>query len=78
MMKVRVLTEKVSVANLKNNGGGVNTQLLEEAEKKLNKTIEELSLFYKIVDIKVNHFTSSRHNNGGCDEVWVQYTILYD
>lgn len=31
----------------------------------------------QLIDIKITAFTSNRHNNGGSDEVWALYTIMY-
>lgn len=77
-MFVRTLNFKISIAKWTDNGGGVQPSLLDEAEMELNKLLENLRLAgYNIIDIKVNHYTVNRHNNGGADEVWVQYTILY-
>lgn len=75
---IKILTYKVSECNLALNGGGVNQRLIEETKKGLEKAIDDLEDdLYQITDLKVNHFTARRHNNGGCDEVWVQYTICY-
>lgn len=75
---IKILTYKVSECNLAQNGGGVNQSLIEEAKKGLEKAIDDLEDdLYKITDLKVNHFTTRRHNNGGCDEVWVQFLISY-
>lgn len=75
---IKILTYKVSECNLAQNGGGVNQRLIEETKKGLEKAIDDLEDdLYQITDLKVNHFTARRHNNGGCDEVWVQYTICY-
>lgn len=30
-----------------------------------------------VVDIRINHYTSCRHNNGGDDTVKAVYTIIY-
>lgn len=75
---IKILTYKVSECNLAQNGWGVNQRLIEETKKGLEKAIDDLEDdLYQITDLKVNHFTARRHNNGGCDEVWVQYTICY-
>lgn len=75
---IKILTYKVSEGNLAQYGGGVNQSLIEEAKKGLEKAIDDLEDdLYEITDLKVNHFTTRRHNNGGCDEVLVQYTICY-
>lgn len=31
----------------------------------------------EVIDIKMTTFTSDHHNNGGTDEVWALYTIMY-
>lgn len=77
-MFVRTLNFQISVAKWKNDGGGIQQALLDKAETKLNLFLNDLELAcHHVVDIKVNHYTVDRHNNGGCDEIWVQYTILY-
>lgn len=78
MLRVKTLHFKISNAKWKDEGGGVSKDLLEKAEEKLNLFLIDLDrAAYTDIDIKINHYTVQRHNNGGCDEVWVQYTILY-
>lgn len=75
---IKLLAYEISVGSLRDSGGGVNRDLIKKAEENLNSYIEDFeSKGYEIQDIKVNHFTAKRHNNGGCEEVWVQYTIIY-
>ena len=75
---IKILTYKVSEGNLSRNGGCVNQSLIEEAEEGVNKVVQALKdKDYQITDLKVNHFTAHRHNNGGCDEVWAQFTVMY-
>lgn len=75
---IKILTYKVSECNIPQFGGGVNQSLIEETKKGLEKAIDDLEDdLYQITDLKVNHFTARRHNNGGCDEVWVQFVICY-
>lgn len=58
--------------------GGPKDSLFEEAEDALNEVIEEMqNKGYYVKDIKVNHYTTDRHNNGGFDEVWVSYLIIF-
>ncbi len=77
-MKVRTLNYQISIARWADKGGGVRQDLLDNAEAELNDLLINLErACYKIIDVKINHYTVNRHNNGGCDEVWVQYTILY-
>ena len=77
-MKVRTLNYQISIARWADRGGGVCQDLLDNAEAELNNVLINLErACYKIIDVKVNHYTVNRHNNGGCDEIWVQYTILY-
>lgn len=76
---IKILTYKVSEGNLRQNGGGLHQSFIEEAEKQLNDNIRNLEAKgYGVQDIKVNHFVTTRHNNGGCDEVWSQFTIIYE
>lgn len=75
---IKILTYKISEGNLIQNGGGVNQSLIEKAEEGVNKVAQAIKdKDYQITDLKINHFTTRRHNNGGCDEVWVQFTICY-
>ena len=75
---IKVLAYEISIGTLKDSGGGVNRDLIKKAEENLNSYIEDFeSKGYEIQDIKVNHFNARRHNNGGYEEVWVQYTIIY-
>lgn len=76
-MYVDTLCRQISVCRWKDSGGGVNSELLTIAESDLKEHLAILSDKYTIIDVKVNHFTVENHNNGGCNEVWVQYTILY-
>lgn len=75
---IKILTYKVSEGNLAQFGGGVNQSLIKETEEDVNKVIQALvDENYEITDLKVNYFTTRRHNNGGFDEVWVQFVICY-
>ena len=75
---IKILTFKISEGKLVKNGGGVSQSLIEEAEEEVNKVAQDLkNKDYQITDLKINHFTTIRHNNGGCDEVWVQFVICY-
>lgn len=76
-MYVDTLCKQISVCKWKDSGGGVDPKLVAFAESGLRQRLDILSDKYTIVDVKVNHFTVENHNNGGCNEVWVQYTILY-
>lgn len=77
-MFARTLNFQISIAKWTDKGGGVHQNFLDEAEVELNDLLVNLErACYQIIDVKVNHYTVKRHNNGGCDEVWVQYTILY-
>lgn len=75
---IKILTYKVSEGNIPQFGGGANQSLIKEAEEGVNKVVQALiDDDYKITDLKVNYFTTRRHNNGGYDEVWVQFVICY-
>ena len=77
-MFVKILNFQISTAKWTDNGGGVQQALLDKAEKELNSFLDDLrKAYYTVIDIKVNHYTVNRHNNGVADEVWVQYTVLY-
>ena len=76
-MHVDTLCKQISVCKWKDSGGGVDPKLVAFAESALRQRLDILSDKYTIIDVKVNHFTVENHNNGGCNEVWVQYTILY-
>lgn len=74
----RTLNFQISIAKWSDNGGGIQQSLLDEAEMELNELLDNLEkACHTVIDVKVNHYTVHRHNNGGADEVWVQYTILY-
>ena len=75
MTVIKTIDKKISVcAGL----GGPKQNLLEEAEKALNESIEEMqNKGYYVKDIKMNYYTADRHNNGGFDEVWVSYLIIF-
>lgn len=75
---IKILTYKVSEGNIPQFGGGVNQRLIEKAEEEVNKVAQDLkNEDYQITDLKVNYFTARQHNNGGYDEVWVQFVICY-
>lgn len=77
-MYVDTLCRQISVCRCKDSDDGVDSKLLAIAESDLREHLAILNnKCYNIVDIKVNHFTVENHNNGGYNEVWVQYTILY-
>lgn len=76
-MYVDILCKQISVCKWKDSGGGVDPKLVAFEESALRQRLDILSDKYTIIDVKVNHFTVENHNNGGCNEVWVQYTILY-
>lgn len=77
MTVIKTIDKKISVCGGVN-VGGTKQHLLEEAEKALNETIEEMqNKGYYVKDIKMNHYTIDRHNNGGFDEVWVSYLIIF-
>ena len=75
MIVIKTINKKISVrAGL----GGSKQNLLEEAEKAINESIEEMqNKGYYVKDIKMDHYTADRHNNGGFDEVWVSYLIIF-
>ena len=72
---IKILTFPVSKLGMM--CGGVIDDFSETQSSELNKILAELETKNTIQDVKVNHFTSCHHNNGGYDEVWVQYTVLY-
>lgn len=76
-MNVTVICRQISEARWKDSGGGVNPGLVAAAESELKMKLDMLGDKYTVTDVKVNHFIVQNHNNGGCNEVWVQYTILY-
>lgn len=71
-MKIKIFNFMVSQARMKRDGGGFCLES-DEAEFIINKFI----LDKDVIDIKANTYTVDRHNNGGCDDVWITYTILY-
>lgn len=77
-MFIKTLDYQISYADYRGNSGGVNETLLKEAEEDLNKAISRIeNSGNEIKDIKVNHFSVINAEDGACNEVWVQYTILY-
>lgn len=77
-MFVKILNFQISTDKWTDNASGVQQALLDKAEKELNSFLDDLrKAYYTVIDIKVNHYTVNRHNNGVADEVWVQYTVLY-
>lgn len=78
MTKVKTIAGPITISRWADNGGGFNESKFLDVEDRLQEAIDSiLANHISIKDIKVNHFTVQRHNNGGADEVWVQYTILY-
>ena len=76
---VQVLAYPITKAKWQDHGGGVQQELISQSEDDLNIALINLETAgYKVKEIKVNHFTAFKHNNGGYDEVWVQYTIVYE
>lgn len=57
----------------------VNTKIKPEitTEADIDKAINKFTKDVDVVDIKVNHYTIHRHNNGYCDTVMAVYTIVY-
>lgn len=76
MTVIKTIDRKISMCG---GFGGPKQNLLEKAEKALNENIEEMqNKGYYVKDIKINHYTTDRHNNGGFDEVWVSYLIIFE
>lgn len=71
-MKVEVFKFKASVCNLPDKGGGM---CLDENE--VANTINNFCVGKEIFDIKVNTIETKYHNNAGCNEVYLVYTIMY-
>ena len=77
-MRAKVLICQLGTCRYRTDYGGIQEDLVASAEEKLNEELKELEHRYcSVVDVKVDCFTSERHNNGGCDDTWVKYTILY-
>ena len=71
-MKVEVFKFKASECNLPDNGGGMCLD-----ENNVTKTINEFCAVKEIIDIKVSTIETKYHNNAGCNEVYLVYTIMY-
>ncbi len=72
---IEIVRGPVSVSKWRNEGGG--GLFYPDVDIALDKTLEKIISNNGIVeDIKVNHYTVDRHNNGGCDEVWVITNVL--
>ena len=75
MTVIKTIDRKISICA---DFGGPKQNLLEKAEKALNENIEEMqNKGYYVKDIKMNHYTTDRHSDGGFDEVWVSYLIIF-
>lgn len=48
----------------------------EEIDKVINEFLNDISGGWEVVDIKINDYTLSRHNNGGSDTIVRTYTII--
>jgi hypothetical protein len=74
-MKVAVFKYYASMQGSKgyssNYGECIDSELIQS---ELNEFMEDK----EVIDIKTNTFTSYRHNNGGYDEVFIVYTIMYN
>ena len=46
-------------------------------EDSIEKEINEFCVDKEIIDIKTNTFTTKNHNNGGHNEVYIVYTVMY-
>ena len=46
-------------------------------EDSIEKEINEFCVDKEIIDIKTNTFTTKNHNNGGYNEVFIVYTVMY-
>lgn len=74
----KVLNFQLSIPKWKSEGGGFQPTFAQYSEDELNACLHRIAKEgMEVVDVKTNHYIVNRHNNGGCDEVWVQYTILY-
>ena len=77
-MRAKILVYQLGNCRHRMDYGGIQEDLVASAEEKLNEELKDLERnYYSVVDVKVDCFTSERHNNGGCDDTWVKYTILY-
>lgn len=77
-MKVKIITEKVSVCGMKKDNKGHTSVADYPVNDALNRTIQNIEeKGYTIVDIKMQPFVEEQHNNGGCNGVWMQYLIMY-
>ena len=76
-MKTKTFMFKVSECKGlgKGNVGYDDAAMIEQPniDTELNEFIDGCD----VIDIKMTTFTSNRHNNGGTDEVWALYTIMY-
>lgn len=76
-MKTKTFMFKVSECKGlgRGNAGYETAAMIEQPniDVELNEFIDGCD----VVDIKMTTFTSERHNNGGTDEVWALYTIMY-
>ncbi len=50
-------------------------------ETEISRVDEQINRFMadkKVLDVKVNTYTTHRHNNAGYDEVRALYTVIYE
>lgn len=80
-MKVKMLNCLVSrcgCSDWNKQNKGYNPELTLNAQDELNAAIQDIeNNDYTIFDIKVTSSTITRHNNGGSDEVRLDYLIMY-
>lgn len=80
-MKVKMvncLVSKCGCSAWNKQDKGYNPELTALAQEKLNAAIQDIENDgYAVLDIKVTSSTITRHNNGGSDEVRLDYLIMY-
>jgi hypothetical protein len=54
-----------------------NSPLKEQSASDIEVTLNTACIGLDIVNITVNTYTTHRHNNCDCDEVYALYTIVY-
>ena len=76
-MKTKTFMFKVSECKAMGKGNdGYDTAVMIE-QPNIDIELNEFINGRDIIDIKMTTFTSDQHNNGGTDEVWALYTIMY-
>ena len=76
MTKIKTFTFKVS-SSMRSSTPKEEYLLYLSNPDLIDDTINDFIKDKNVIDIKINTYTSHRHNNAGSDEVLMAYTIIY-